>query len=61
MIRCVQYPLLLTPDVKVDKEDDTSDVKGKEKRKRALTRVVVLHCDLIRDDFWKERPYIVSE
>jgi len=47
---------------KVAKED-TSDVKdkGKGKQKGTLTRVTVLHCDLIRDEFWKERPYITSE
>lgn len=40
-----------------------SDVKdkGKRERKRVLMRVAILHCDLIRDEFWKERPYILSE
>ena len=49
---------------KVAKEE-TSDVtvkdKGKGKPKRAIMRVTVLHCDLIRDEFWKERPHIMSE
>ena len=35
--------------------------KGKAKKARALTRVTVLHCDLIGDEFWRERPYILSE
>ncbi|KAF9647864.1 tRNAHis guanylyltransferase [Thelephora ganbajun] len=47
---------------KVVKEEDTLEVKDKGKgRKRASTRVTVLHCDLIRDEFWDERPYILSE
>lgn len=59
---CSLCPFLLTRVNKVSKVDDTRDVKdkGKGARKRALTRVTVLHCDLIKDDFWKERPYILS-
>ena len=55
--------LLLTRDDKVSKEDDRSDEKdkGRGKKKRPLTRVTVLHCDLIGGEFWKERPYILSE
>lgn len=61
-IHRAQYPLPLTPANKVAREV-ASDVKDNEKGKpkRALTRVTVLHCDLIRDEFWKERPYIMSE
>jgi len=57
-----EYPFLLTLAGKVVKEGDPSDVenKGKGKRRRGLMQVTVLHCDLIRDEFWKERPHIVS-
>ena len=48
---------------KLAAEDDTSDTKdkGKVKKRRALTRVTTLHCDLIRDEFWKGRPYVLLE
>ncbi|KAF9790808.1 tRNAHis guanylyltransferase [Thelephora terrestris] len=44
-------------------EDGSPDVgnKGKGGKKRVPTRVTVLHCDLIRDEFWRERPYILLE
>lgn len=44
-------------------EDDGLDARGKGKgrKKRASARVAVLHCDLIKDEFWKERPYVLSE
>jgi len=38
----------------VSTEDDVSDVRNKGKGKKVLKRVVVLHCDLIGDSFWKE-------
>ena len=54
---------MLTRGDQVAEGDDTAGVKdkGKRKKKRAVTRVTVLHCDLIRDEFWEERPYILSE
>lgn len=44
------------------KDDDTFGVGDKRgKKKGVLTRITVLHCDLIRDEFWKERPGILLE
>ncbi|KAG5641868.1 hypothetical protein DXG03_004092 [Asterophora parasitica] len=35
--------------------------KGKKKEAKPKTRVVVLHCDVIRDEFWEARPSILNE
>jgi len=45
----------------ISKGDDTLDVgdKGGGGKKGVLMQVTVLHCDLIRDEFWEERPYIL--
>jgi tRNA(His) guanylyltransferase len=53
----------LTDVDQVVNEDGSPDVgnKGKGGKKRVPTRVTVLHCDLIRDEFWRERPYILLE
>lgn len=32
----------------------------KDKKRRAKARVVVEHLDLIKDDFWDQRPWILS-
>ena len=68
VVREVRNPLLsatllLMCANEVATEEDVSDVrdKGKGGRKRVSTWVAVLHCDLIGDKFWKERPYILSE
>lgn len=32
----------------------------KDKKKRAKARVVVEHLDIIKDEFWERRPWILS-
>lgn len=32
----------------------------KEKKKRAKAKVVIEHLDIIKDDFWERRPWILS-
>ncbi len=32
----------------------------KDKKRRSKARVVVEHIDIIRDDFWERRPWILS-
>lgn len=32
----------------------------KDKKRRAKARVVVQHLDIIKDDFWDRRPWILS-
>lgn len=34
---------------------------AKSKKRKAETVVQVLHCDIIKDDFWNERPNILSD
>ncbi|MCJ1386374.1 tRNA-His guanylyltransferase [Xylographa soralifera] len=34
--------------------------KEKEKKKRAKTSILVEHLDLIKDDFWQRRPWLLS-
>ena len=49
-------PLLMGVN-EVSTKVDAPDVrdKGKGRKKRALTRMAVLHCDIIGDIFWEER------
>lgn len=35
--------------------------KAKTKTKPKATRIVLLHCDIIRDGFWKARPELLSD
>ncbi|KAJ7266552.1 Thg1 C terminal domain-containing protein, partial [Mycena rebaudengoi] len=42
----------------LDPEDATKKMRGRAKPR---TRVVVLHCDIIKDDFWESRTHILSE
>lgn len=32
----------------------------KEKKKRAKARIVIEHLDIIKDEFWDKRPWILS-
>ena len=32
----------------------------KDRRKRAKAHVLVEHLDIIRDDFWERRPWLLS-
>jgi tRNA(His) guanylyltransferase len=44
------------------REEDDSDRLGRvSKGKKPHTKVTLLHCDIIGDLFWQERPYILAE
>jgi tRNA(His) guanylyltransferase len=32
----------------------------KERKRRAKARITVLHVDIIRDEFWERRPWLLS-
>jgi tRNA(His) guanylyltransferase len=32
----------------------------KEKKKRAKARITVQHVDIIKDEFWERRPWLLS-
>jgi hypothetical protein len=34
--------------------------REKDRKKRSKAKVVVAHVDLIKDDFWEQRPWILS-
>ena len=34
--------------------------REKDRKKRSKARVLVEHVDLIKDDFWEARPWILS-
>ena len=41
---------------------DTSKPKKKKKAKdKPFTQIVLLHCDIIKDEFWTTRPYLLTE
>lgn len=46
-----------------DLKDKVERKKAKKDKKKAkaVTRIVLLHCDVIRDDFWDERPSLLAE
>ncbi|PPQ95442.1 hypothetical protein CVT26_008461 [Gymnopilus dilepis] len=35
--------------------------KSKQKQKQIPTKIEIVHCDIIQDDFWNERPWILDE
>ncbi|KAI0294888.1 Thg1 C terminal domain-containing protein [Multifurca ochricompacta] len=41
-----------------ENETDANDQEGQEKG--ASTRITLLHCDIIGDEFWNRRPYILK-
>ena len=40
---------------------DKTKSKSKAKSKKKMTRIVLLHCDIIQDEFWSSRPELLSE
>jgi tRNA(His) guanylyltransferase len=34
--------------------------KDKDRKKRSKARIITEHVDLIKDDFWEKRPWILS-
>jgi tRNA(His) guanylyltransferase len=43
-------------------ENRTQTTRKKIKQKKSLsTRIDLLHCDLIKDEFWDNRPWLSSD
>jgi len=40
---------------------DKAKAKPKAKPKQKMTRIALLHCDIILDEFWNSRPDLLSE
>jgi hypothetical protein len=34
---------------------------GKRRKKRESSRIAMLHCDIIADEFWNCRPYLLQD
>jgi len=45
----------------VDGPSQPTKVSAKPKEELKVQTVEVLHCDLIKDVFWTERPYLLQE
>ncbi|KAJ2926951.1 hypothetical protein H1R20_g10127, partial [Candolleomyces eurysporus] len=43
------------------KNSGKKEKKIKKAKAKPLTRLVLLHCDIIKDDFWNERPSLLAE
>lgn len=41
-------------------EKQSKTQKEKDRKQRAKARVVVEHLDIIKDDFWDKRPWLLS-
>ena len=46
-----------------DDSRTTEKIKNSKKKTKtaALTRIVLLHCDVIKDEFWNERPGLLQD
>lgn len=64
----VQYELvdpnshntMQTIDSQAEPVEQSKSQKEKDKKSRAKARVVVEHMDIIKDDFWNQRPWLLS-
>jgi tRNA(His) guanylyltransferase len=49
-----------TIDSQAEPVQQSKTQKEKDKKSRAKARVVVEHIDIIKDDFWNQRPWLLS-
>ncbi|KAF4487939.1 tRNA(His) guanylyltransferase [Fusarium agapanthi] len=49
-----------TIDSQAEPVEQSKSQKDKDKKSRAKARVVVEHMDIIKDDFWNQRPWLLS-
>ncbi|KAG5749380.1 hypothetical protein H9Q70_007969 [Fusarium xylarioides] len=49
-----------TIDSQAEPVEQSKSRKEKDKKSRAKARVVVEHMDIIKDDFWNQRPWLLS-
>lgn len=47
------------PEVAETKDSATHPEKKKKKKDKQRTKIDVLHCDIIGDDFWQTRAYLL--
>ena len=48
-------------DPRVEEEKKSKTQQGKEKKRRAKAPIVVEHVDIIKDEFWERRPWLLSD
>jgi tRNA(His) guanylyltransferase len=68
MLTSLQYELVdpnshnitQTIDAQAEPVQQSKSQKEKDKKSRAKARVVVEHLDIIKDDFWDRRPWLLS-
>lgn len=52
---------------RVEQLNETADeprdlpIEGKKREAKPKTRINVLHCDIIQDEFWFSRPSILTD
>ena len=64
----MQYETLEIPltNTSLDGEDDKSNgmvsktQQEKDRKRRANASIVIEHVDLIKDDFWERKPWLLS-
>lgn len=49
-----------TPATRAQEQPLSKTAAEKERKKRAKARIAVEHVDIIRDEFWLRRPWILS-
>lgn len=47
-------------DIDMDQAEPSKTQIEKDKKKRAKARITVQHVDIIKDDFWERRPWLLS-
>ncbi|CCF46254.1 tRNA(His) guanylyltransferase [Colletotrichum higginsianum] len=47
-------------DALAEPEQQSKTQAEKDKKKRSKARVVIEHLDIIKDDFWDRRPWLLS-
>lgn len=48
-------------EVMVDKREQSKTQREKERKRRAKAPIVVEHLDIIKDEFWERRPWLLSD
>jgi len=56
----IEEPLDEVPP-KIEAEQGVMAKKARKKGKAPQTRIELVHCDIIKDDFWNARPAILGE
>jgi tRNA(His) guanylyltransferase len=46
--------------LEVEQAETSKTQAEKDRKKKAKARITVQHVDIIRDDFWERRPWLLS-